>query len=368
MSKDYYKILGVDKKASQDEIKKAFRKLAHQYHPDKQSGDEKKFKEVNEAYQVLSKPEKRKQYDQYGSSFEQMGGFGGGMNWDDFMRAARGQGGSGGFADMGDLGDILNEIFGGGFSGGSRGGAWGDRARRGSDIETNLLIDFKDSVFGAEKEIELYKNTPCSHCSGTGDEPGSKITACPACNGRGQVERVQSTFFGQFRTASVCPECRGEGKKAEKKCSKCGGQGVSKELKKIKVKIPAGISAGETLRLSGEGEAAPRGGQPGDLYITFKVKEDPNFRRQGDDLITRAEVSFVQAALGDKIKVETLDGKYNLKIPAGTQSGKVFKLRGKGVPHLRGYGRGDLLVEVEVKTPTKLSKKQKELLKKFEEE
>ena len=365
MSQDYYKILGIDKNASSEEVKKAFRKLAHKHHPDKQGGDEKKFKEINEAYQVLSNSEKRKQYDQYGSTFDQMGGFGGGMNWDDFMKAARGREGFNGFNDMGDLGDILGEILGGFGAGGVRGAR---RTGRGRDIEVNMAIDFKDPVFGTEKVVELYKNVPCSHCSGTGDDPKSKITTCSTCRGRGQVEQVQSTFFGQFRTAAVCPECSGQGKKAEKKCSKCAGQGVSKESKKIKIKIPAGINTGETLRLSDEGEAGLRGSQSGDLYVTFQVKPDPKFSRKGDDLITQIPISFSQAALGDKVEVETLDGKFKLKIPEGTQSGKIFKLRGKGVTHLRGYGRGDLLFEVLVQTPAKLSKKQKELLKKLEEE
>jgi len=365
MSKDYYKILGVDKNASQDEIKKAFRKLAHKYHPDKEGGDEAKFKEINEAYQVLSNPEKRKKYDQYGSTFDQMGGFGSGMDWDDFMRAARGQGGFNGFGDMGDLGDILSEIL-GGFGGGPSRRA--NVNRRGRDIETSMQIDFKEAVFGVEKVIEIYKTVPCPVCSGTGDDPNSKIITCPTCKGRGQIEQVQSTFFGQFRTAAVCPDCGGQGKKAEKKCSKCAGQGVVKELKKIKVKIPAGIGNGETLRLAGEGEAGLRGGRPGDLYITIQVRPDPKFKREGNDIIVKLPISFSQAALGDKVEVDTLDGKYKLKIPSGTQSGKVFKMRGKGVPYLHGRGRGDLLVEVAVKTPTKLNRKQKELFKRLAEE
>jgi len=362
MSKDYYKILGVEKNASSEEVKKAFRKLAHKYHPDKKDGDEQKFKEINEAYQVLSNSEKRQKYDQYGSTFDQMGGFGGGMNWDDFMRAARGQGGSSGFSNMGDLGDILGDIL-GGFGGG--------RARntgRGRDIEVSMTIDLKIAFFGDEKVVELYKNVSCQNCSGTGDDPGSKIETCSTCKGAGQVQQVQSTFFGQFRTAAVCPDCAGQGKKAEKKCSKCSGQGVVKELKKIKVKVPAGINTGETMRLSGEGEAGLRGGQSGDLYITFQIKPDPKLRREGDDIIMQVPISFRQAALGDKVEIESLDGKYKLKIPEGTQSGKVFKMRSKGIPHLRGHGRGDLLVEVTVETPIKLNRKQKELLKELDKE
>ncbi len=366
MSKDYYKTLGVDKGASQDEVKKAFRKLAHQYHPDKQSGNETKFKEINEAYQVIGNPEKRKQYDQFGADFAQQGGFGGGMNWDDFMRQARqGGGGFGGFGGQGvefDLGDIFGDMFGGAFGGGrSR------RRSRGSDIEMKLDIDFKEAAFGAEKQVELYKTTSCKHCHGDGAEPGSKIKTCSTCGGQGVVERVQQTILGAMRTQVTCPECRGQGQKPEKTCSECTGTGVTKQSTKLNVKIPAGIDDGQAIRLTGEGEATAYGGQTGDLYIRMNVKSSKDFKRSGTDIHSTATIAFSQAALGTKIDVKTLDGEVEVKIPAGIQSGKVLKLKNKGVPVLGHSDRGDHLITVEVHTPTKLSKKEKQLYKQLAE-
>jgi molecular chaperone DnaJ len=364
MPKDYYKILGVDKNATQDEIKKAFRKKAHEYHPDKGGGDEAKFKELNEAYQVIGDEKKRQQYDQFGSAFDNMGraGFGGG-NWEDIFRQARQSGGGAWTEDFGDLGDIFSNIFSG--FGGGQSRTYQNRRTRGADIEAKMTIDFKEAAFGAEKEIKLTKNVTCSKCSGNGAEPGSKINTCPTCNGSGQVTRVQRTILGSIQTAAVCDDCHGEGKKAERKCSKCGGAGVSREAKQIKFKVPAGINDGETIRLSGEGEAGTQGGPAGDLYIHFQIKPDPRFKREGDNIISTAKISITQAALGDKIEIETIDGKVNLKIPAGTQSGKVFILKGKGITHLRQAGRGDHLVEVRVQTPQNLTKKQKEILEEF---
>jgi len=367
-NQDLYSVLGVDKNATQDEIKKAYRKLAHKYHPDKQGGDENKFKEVNSAYQVLGNEQKRKQYDQFGSSFNQAGGAGGpgGMNWEDFARAQGTAGGGpfgGGFNQQNvefDMGDIFGDLF--GFGRRSSGGR--SRSTQGNDIQTEMQVEFRDAVFGAEKLVDLYKYKICSKCGGDGAEPGSKIETCKTCQGRGQVERVQQTILGAFRTASVCPDCGGEGKTIGKKCTKCGGEGRAKESEKMKIKIPAGISDGETIRLAGKGEAGQKGTMPGDLFITIKVTPDPNFKREDDNIISEEDISFSQAALGDKIKVQTLDGKVMLKIPAGTQSGKVFKLSGKGVPHLRTRGRGDHLVTVNVVTPTKLTRQQKKL---FEE-
>lgn len=360
MSKDYYNILEVEKTASQDEIKKAFRKKAHKYHPDKQGGDEAKFKEANEAYQVLGKAEKRKQYDQFGATFDQQGGFGGGMNWDDFMSQARGGGFQGG-ADFGvDLGDILGDLF--GFGGG------GSRRRqnyRGRDIEIIMNLEFREAVFGIEKEINLNKQVKCDHCHGNGAEPGTKITNCSVCGGSGQVKRVQQTILGAFQSVSTCRACGGEGKKAEKLCSKCSGNGVYEAKKGLKINIPAGVRDREVLKMSGEGEAGLKGSPSGDLYINIRVKEDPQFKRDNDNIKTKESISFSQAALGDKIEVETLDGPVKLKIPEGSQTGKVFKLTGKGVPHLHRRGRGDHLVKVIVQTPQKLSKKQKELLRKL---
>lgn len=366
MAKDYYDILGVSKGASQDEIKRAFRKMAHQYHPDKAGGNEAKFKEINEAYQVLSNSEKRSQYDQYGQTFEQaqrQGGFGG-YSWQDFAR----QGGgpfSGGFRtenvefDFGDIGDIFGDLF--GFGGRTRTRRTRER-RKGQDIEISMEIDFREAVFGTEKIIELNKNIICPHCSGNGTEPGTKIITCPTCDGSGRVTQAQRTILGTFQTIGVCPECHGEGKIASQKCKKCRGEGRIKDIERIKVKIPAGIDNGETIRLTGKGEAGQKGGVAGDLFITLRVKPDPEFKRDGYDIRSETEISFSQAALGTKIEVNTLDGLVRLKIPSATQSGKVFILKGKGVPRLRGSGRGDQYVTVNVFTPTKLSRREKELL------
>lgn len=367
MSKDYYKTLGVEKGASHDEVKKAFRKLAHQHHPDKQGGDEAKFKEINEAYQVIGNEEKRKQYDQFGADFQQQGGFGGGMNWDDYMRQARAQQGGQGFGgfggmnfDFGDIGDIFGEMFGGG----SRGGR---RRSRGSDIEMKLDVDFKEAAFGVEKEVELYKTTACKRCHGDGAEPGSKLITCPTCKGQGAVERIQQTILGAMRTQSTCPDCRGQGQKPEKTCTECTGTGVTKQLTKLNVKIPAGIDDGQAIRLTGEGEATAYGGQAGDLYIRMNVKASKDFERSGTDIHSSATISFAQAALGTKIDVKTLDGEVEVKIPAGTQSGKILKLKDKGVPVLGRGDRGDHLVTITVHTPTRLSKKEKQLFKQLAE-
>lgn len=357
MNKDYYKVLGVDKGASPEEIKKAFRKLAHEHHPDKKSGDEAKFKELNEAYQVLSDSKKRSQYDQFGSAFEH-GQAGGG---------AQGFGGfgdfSGGFnVNMDDLGDIfggLGDVF--GFSGG--GSRRRQSQRRGSDIQVLLTIDFSEAVFGAEKEISLKKTVKCPKCQGEGKEPGTEIITCKTCGGKGQVVRVQRTILGNMQVQMACEDCRGEGKIFKEKCSACRGAGLAQQIVNLKVKIPAGIDNNETIRLSGQGEAAAKGGQAGDLYLKIRVNSDRRFQRDGFNIKSRLEINFSQAALGDKIETITVDGPVELKIPEGTQSGRVFILRDKGVPHLNGRGRGNHLVEVVVKTPTGLSKKQREVLK-----
>ncbi|MFA6271680.1 MAG: molecular chaperone DnaJ [Patescibacteria group bacterium] len=354
MATDYYEILGVAKDASQDEIKKAFRKKAHQYHPDKNTGDEAKFKELNQAYQVLSKEDKRKQYDQFGSAFDQQGGFGGGAGFD--PRQAGFGGADGINFDFGDLGDIFGDFFGGGRSRASA------RQQRGMDIETEMQVSFEEAAFGAEKTVELYKTISCEKCSGSGAESSSGIVECPMCKGSGQVDQLQRTILGQIRTRGVCPECKGEGKTIKDKCTNCRGTGVERASKRIKIKIPAGINNGQSIRLSGEGEAGQRGNQAGDLYVAIRVMPHHEFQRDGDNVFSVSEISFAQAALGDKIAVNTLDGEGQLKIPAGTQSGKVFKIKDKGIPHLNARGRGDQLVEVIVKTPEKLSRKQRELL------
>jgi molecular chaperone DnaJ len=363
MSKDYYKILNIEKNASEADIKTAFRKLAHQYHPDKEGGDEAKFKEINEAYQVLGNPEKRRQFDQYGATFDQQGGFGGGMNWEDFMNQARGGGFSGANFDFGgiDLGDIFGDIF--GFGGGGRGG----RNRRGSDIQASFTIDFKESVFGVKKTVELYKTASCEKCGGSGAEQGSQIKSCGKCNGSGRVTETRRTFFGAFQTAAVCPDCGGEGRKPEKSCSACSGRGAVKRNEKIEIEIPAGIENRSAVRLEGKGEAGERGAESGDLYLEIRVKPDSRFERHGDDILMKQKISMAKAALGTEIMIETLDGQEKLQIPAGTQPNAKIKIKNKGVPHMRSSGRGDLYVEISVEIPERLSRHQRELLEKFDE-
>jgi molecular chaperone DnaJ len=360
MSKDYYKTLGVEKNASADEIKKAYRKLAHQHHPDKSGGDEKKFKEINEAYQVLGDAKKREQYDRFGTAFEHAqgrGGFGGFEGFRDFSGYANG------FEfNMDDLGDMfggIGDMF--GFGGG--GGRSSARSKRGSDMQIEITLHFKDAVFGIEKEVRIAKLAACPDCRGSGAQPGAKIENCPACGGSGSTVQSQRTIFGNVQVRMTCQSCGGEGKKASQPCRKCSGAGRVRDNADVKVKIPAGISDGESIRLSGMGEAGVKGGPAGDLYIRVRVAPDPNFRREGDDIVSVIYIGIAQAALGDKVDVETVDGAVSLKIPEGTQSGKVFKLSGKGVPRLRGRGRGDHLVEVRVKIPTSLNRHQREALK-----
>lgn len=353
MAKDYYEILGVKKSATQDEIKKAFRKLAHEHHPDKHGGSDAKFKEINQAYQVLSNVDKRQQYDQFGANFDQSQGPSG-FNWQDFSRT---QGGfNGADFDFSDLGDIFGNMFGGGAQ--RRSGP-----RRGRDIEFVTAIDFKEAVFGVEKQLRFEKVITCSKCKGSGAEPGSKTSTCGTCHGSGQVEQVQRTFLGAMRTVGICPNCQGEGKIHSQKCTKCHGQGAEMGIRELNVKIPAGIDNNQTIRLSGEGEPGAKGGQAGDLLLTIQVRPDKNFIRHGYDILVKKNISISLASLGGKVKIKTLDGEVMLKVPAGTQSGKVFKLDDKGVPHLRGKSKGSLLVTVHVETPEKLSKKHKELIK-----
>ncbi|MBI5022760.1 MAG: molecular chaperone DnaJ [Candidatus Magasanikbacteria bacterium] len=359
MSKDYYKILGVNKAASQDEIKAAFRRLAHQHHPDKKGGNEEKFKEANEAFQVLSDAQKRQQYDQFGSTFEQAQAGGGGF--DGFSGSSGG--GAQGF-DINDLGDMFSgfgDIFGGGGRG--RGGRGGRRTKKGADIQVDVEIDLKEAAFGVEKTIRLYKNGACDVCAGAGVEPGSKTVKCKDCGGRGHITQVQRTVFGSFQTEAECPTCDGVGEKPEKICRHCSGRGIIKKHDEFTVKIPAGIDDNEAIHLSGRGEAGPKGGYPGDLYLRIHVRPDARFKRDGFDLHIKNNVSFSQAALGAEVDIETLDGKIKIVIPEGVQSGQMIRLKGKGITNLRSSGRGDLYVEVTVVTPIRLSRKQKELLK-----
>ena len=356
MPQDYYNLLGVKKNATPDEIKKAFRKLAHQHHPDKHGGSDAKFKEINQAYQVLSNADKRQKYDQFGANFEQAGGSAG-FNWQDFSRTQGGFNSQGTNFDFGDLGDIFGDMFGGGGRQPRRG------PRRGRDIEFVTAIDFKEAVFGVEKQLRFEKVITCSKCKGAGAEPGSKVSTCGTCHGAGQVEQMQRTFLGAMRTVVACPTCQGEGKIQSQKCTKCHGQGAEMGIRELKVKIPAGIDNGQTIRLSSEGEPGAKGGPAGDLLLTIQVRPDKNFVRHNFDILVNKNISFTLASLGGKVKVKTLDGEVYLKIPAGTQSGKVFKLEDKGVPHLRGKSKGSMLVTVSVVTPEKLSKKQRDLLK-----
>jgi molecular chaperone DnaJ len=360
MGKDYYKILGVEKNAGQEEIKKAFRKLAHKFHPDKDGGSEEKFKEINEAYQVLGNEGKRKQYDQFGATFDQQGGFGGGMNWEDFMRQARGGGFGNVNFDLGmDLGDIFGDLFG---FGGTK-----NRRQEAEDIEMELAITLVEAAFGLEKDVDLYKIIKCDHCVGSGAEPGTTVNTCKTCGGTGRVTRIQRTFIGSFQTSSVCPDCRGEGKIPEQRCRKCDGSGTMKGSEKIKIQIPGGVDNGTVLRVSGKGNAGAFGAPNGELYIRIRVKPDVRFSRHGDDLFTKRKINIVEASLGTKIEVDTLDGVIELKIPEGTQPLTKFRIKGKGMHRLNSGGRGDMYVEIEVEVPKRLSRRQRKLLEDFGE-
>lgn len=360
MSKDYYKILGVEKNASPDEIKKAFKKLAMQHHPDRPGGDEAKFKEVNEVYQVLSDQSKRQRYDQFGSDFEQQGGFGGAGGWEDFMRAARGGGQGSGFEfNFGgqDFGDIFGDLFGGGFNGGRRRGQ-----ARGRDIQVDVELDFKEAAFGVEKEISVRKQSSCDVCGGNGAEPGSKMEKCSTCGGRGQVMQNQRTIFGTVQTAVTCSNCRGRGEKTTKKCKHCGGDGILAKTIDIKVRIPAGINDSEAVRLSGYGEAAPHGGQAGDLFVRAHIREHKGWERDDFDIYSELEINFPQAVLGDKVEVETLDGVIKVVVPEGIEAGQLIRLKGRGITHLGRVSRGDHYVKIKIRVPRKIGRDVKKKL------
>ncbi|HTW96545.1 MAG TPA: molecular chaperone DnaJ, partial [Candidatus Methylomirabilis sp.] len=359
---------GVEKTATAEEIKRAFLKLAHQYHPDKNGGKDEKFKEINEAYQVLGNAEKRKQFDQFGQTFNGAGGFGGGQaggfGGQGFGGFQNGQGFNINMDDLGDLGEMfggLGDMFGFGSARGGQGRRRGPQ--RGNDIEAAMTIDFDEAVFGTEKEVTLKKKITCPKCHGTGAEPGAKIETCETCKGHGRVRHVQQTILGSIQTETTCPGCGGEGKTASQKCSECNGAGTIYDTTKFKVKIPAGVDDGGRIRLAGFGEAGEKNMPAGDLYLNIRVRPSEKFERDGDDILSQKEIGFTQAALGDKVEIETVHGRVELKIPEGTQSGTVFKLRGKGVPHLDGRAKGDHLVTVIIKTPKNLNKKQKEALK-----
>jgi molecular chaperone DnaJ len=355
--RDYYEVLGVARGAEADEIKKAYRKLAVKYHPDKNPGDktaEDKFKELGEAYEVLSNPDKRAAYDRYGhQAFQQGGGFGGGGVHDPFdvfrevFGAGRGGGGGG----------IFESIFGDmGHDGAERGGRG-----RGSDLRYDMQITFQEAARGVEKEIDIGKLQACDTCHGSGAEPGSKVTTCPTCGGQGQVAVAR----GFFNIAQTCPRCRGAGQIIEKPCHTCRGEGRVEKTSKIKIKIPAGVEDGTRLRSTGQGEGGVRGGPAGDLYVVLHVEAHDIFQREGTDLYCSVPISFAKAALGGEVKVPTLDGSAVLKVPAGTPSGKTFRLRGKGLPEVHGRGVGDLHVKLYVEVPTRLNAFQKGHLQAF---
>lgn len=355
MAKDYYKILGVARDANINEIKTAYRKLAHKYHPDK-GGDAEKFKEINEAYQVLGNQEKRSQYDRFGQAFE--------------ARAGQGQGGFSGQDgwfwgrpdanfdfEFGDLGDVMEEMF--GFSEPKK----KKDIKKGKDIRIDVEITLEEAYSGVEKEFSLARNGQCVRCSGSGAEPDTKIKECFSCRGTGQVQQIKKTFLGSFTKYAVCPECGGEGYKPEKPCNVCKGEGRIREEKKMKINIPAGVDSSQTIRVEGAGEAGKRGGRFGDLYLRIYIEQHKLFERKGDDLFVKMSIGITEAALGAEVKVSTIEGKdILLSVPAGTPAKKVFRVSGKGMPHFRGYGRGDMYVDMEVGIPKKLTRKQKELL------
>ena len=348
-SQDYYSVLRVDRGASDEQIKAAYRKLAIKYHPDKNRGNtqaEDKFKEATEAYEILSDAEKRSQYDQFGKA-----GVGGGSSDSGFGARAYTD-----FSDIfGDMGDIFSEFFGGSF------GGWNSRqgARRGSDLRYNLDIELEDAVYGREFSIEIPRQESCERCRGTCAEPGSNIVNCETCGGLGQVRQTQ----GFFSVTSTCPTCRGRGKQVQKKCSSCGGSGRQEKKKVLKIKIPPGVESGNRLRVSNEGESGPDR-KPGDLYIVIQIKEHALYDRQGNDIILQVNVPLTVGLLGKEINIPTIDGKnIKMKIPSGTESGKIFRIRGKGIPLMGGSGRGDQNVVVKLDIPKQLSKRARELLK-----
>lgn len=347
MSKrDYYEVLGIDRNASETEIKKAFRQLAKKYHPDLNPDNkdaEQKFKEINEAYEVLSDPDKKSRYDRFGhAGVDQNGGFGQG------------------FSGFGDIFEDIFDMFGGGFSSARKKGP-----RKGSDIKYRLDIEFEEAAFGAEKEIEFSRTENCSKCAGTGAEPGTSKTTCPKCNGTGEIKYAQNTPFGQIVRVGTCDRCHGSGEIIDKPCTTCSGTGKERRIRKINIKIPAGVDTGSIIPLRGEGESGEKGGPPGDLYVYINVNPHEIFTREGNDIFCEIPISFVQASLGAEIEVPSLEEKIQHIIPEGTQTGTVFRFKNKGIPNVRGYGRGDQYVKVIVQVPTKLTEKQREILNQF---
>ena len=356
--RDYYEVLGVSKGASDDEIKKAHRKLAKKYHPDLNRDNPEaaeKFKELNEAYEVLSDKDKRAKYDQFGFAGVDpnygagQGGFGGGF---------------GGF-DMGDLGDIFGSFFGGGF-GGSSSRSRRNAPQRGETLQQRIMLSFEEAAFGCEKEITINRTESCDECGGTGAEKGTSVETCSNCHGSGVVMQTQRTPLGMFQTQGACPNCRGTGKIIRKPCKKCGGTGKMRKSRTLKVKIPAGIDDGQSIQLRGQGNAGVNGGPSGDVIVTISIRPHPLFTRDGNNVICEIPISFPHAALGDTLQVPTIDGKVEYTIPEGTQTGTVFRLRGKGIQNVNGRGRGDQYVRVNIEVPTHLTDHQKHLLRDFE--
>ncbi len=359
MARDYYELLGVSRSADQDEIKRAYRRMARKYHPDvnKESGAEETFKEINRAYEVLSEPDIRARYDRFGEA-----GVG---------SSAAGAG-AGGFQDMGDMGgfaDIFESFFGGGFGG--AGPSAGARRRgpiRGDDLRLDLKLDFKEAISGGEKEIKISHLETCGTCKGSGAKPGTRSRTCGTCGGSGQVRRATRTPFGSFTQVSTCPTCSGTGEVIEERCDTCGGSGHKQETKKLKITIPAGVDNGTRLRVSSEGDCGQRGGPPGDLYVYLFVNEDATFRRDGINIHSDLKISYLQAILGCRLEVETVDGPAELQVPAGTQPGTVLTLEDRGVPRLGNpVSRGDHLITVKVQIPTRLKTEERELLEKLVE-
>lgn len=363
MAKDYYKSLGVARNATKDEVKKAYRSLAHKFHPDK-GGDEKKFKEINEAYQILSDEQKRTQYDQFGQVFEgggERGGAPAGFGWTGGTRFDFGDEPDGGGFSHFDLSDAMHDLFG---ASGRRKGA----EDHGKDLRIGVEVSFEESVLGAKKEIQIARLVRCAACNGSGGAPGATLRACAACQGKGHIQKTQRTFLGSFTAVAACAECRGSGKMPERLCPECKGKTVAEKLETLEVFIPRGIRDGEALKITGKGDALPGGRAPGDLYIEIRVTPDPTRRRQGDDIVTSLSLKVSQAILGDTVDLATLDGAIRMKIPEGTQSGDILSVRGKGAWRASGYGRGDLLVQIKVETPKGLSRRAKDLIRQLANE
>ena len=356
---DYYEVLGVTKQASQDEIKKAFHKLAHKYHPDK-GGDEKKFKEINEAYQVLSDAQKRQQYDQFGKGFDGMGGGGA----QDFNWAWQNQA-QGGF-DAEDLGDIFENFF--SFGGGGRATRRKD-IKKGKDIQVDIEIELAETLKPIVRQIRINKLIFCSRCVGKGAEPGTKLNECFSCRGTGQVQQVKRTILGSYTTFGTCPECKGEGTKPEKPCNVCKGEGRLKGNETIDFTIPAGIDNNQAIEIPQKGDAGKKGGKAGDLYVRVYVKKHPVFARKGDDLYLTQEIAFSQAALGDEIEIPAPEGtQILLTVPAGTESGRILRVSGKGIPNFGSNHRGNMYVELLIRTPKKITREQRKTLEQLKKE